>query len=170
MRTAVTDLPNPKAAQFIGREHAPRTGLSYHRARYYDPGRSRFVSEDPIGLRGGLNVFAYAEDNPVKLSDPSGLAVKIDPVIGPRGNLWPGVGDQDGECTLPGVVGRLLNKNPCTKKCCQEHDECYKKYGCNFTSWGTTSLGLPSVCYMCNHRAEACVLRNLGKTDCGCEK
>jgi hypothetical protein len=33
---------------------------SVYRARYYDPIRSRFVSEDPIGLAGGLHAFAYA--------------------------------------------------------------------------------------------------------------
>jgi RHS repeat-associated protein len=37
-------------------------GRNYYRARYYDPTRSRFVGEDPIGLRGGLNLFAYVDN------------------------------------------------------------------------------------------------------------
>lgn len=50
-----------------------RTGLSYYRARYYDPKGSRFVSEDPIGLAGGINFYAYAGNSPVNRTDPLGL-------------------------------------------------------------------------------------------------
>lgn len=32
----------------------------YHRARWYDPQARRFISEDPIGLDGGINLYAYA--------------------------------------------------------------------------------------------------------------
>jgi RHS repeat-associated protein len=48
-------------------------GLYYMRARYYDPQNGRFISEDPIGLGGGINQFAYASDNPVNRIDPHGL-------------------------------------------------------------------------------------------------
>jgi hypothetical protein len=41
--------------------------------RYYDPALSRFISEDPIGLAGGVNQYAYAENDPQNLSDPLGL-------------------------------------------------------------------------------------------------
>ncbi len=40
-------------------------GLMYYRARWYDPQQGRFISEDPIGLEGGMNFFAYVENNPV---------------------------------------------------------------------------------------------------------
>lgn len=43
------------------------------RARYYHPMLRRFVSEDPLGIRGGLNVYAYANSDPINRSDPSGL-------------------------------------------------------------------------------------------------
>ena len=49
-----------------------------YRARYYDPVRSRFVSEDPIGLFGGVNKYRYANANPLRYVDPHGQ----DPVIG----------------------------------------------------------------------------------------
>ena len=45
---------------------------SYLRARYYDPGLGRFISEDPI--RDGGNWYAYCGNNPVMKVDPSGLA------------------------------------------------------------------------------------------------
>jgi RHS repeat-associated protein len=46
--------------------------LYYYRARNYDARMRRFVSEDPIGLAGGLNLYAYAESNPVFYNDPLG--------------------------------------------------------------------------------------------------
>jgi RHS repeat-associated protein len=60
------------ALQYTGREH-DGTGLYYYRARYYHPTLSRFVSEDPIGLPGGPNLYAYAGNNPIRFRDPSGL-------------------------------------------------------------------------------------------------
>ena len=50
------------------------TGLYYMRARYYDPKIRRFISEDPIGLAGGINVYAFASGDPLNRSDPTGLA------------------------------------------------------------------------------------------------
>ncbi len=59
--------------RFAGRELDATTGLYYVRARWYDPSRGRFMSEDPIGLAGGINNYAYATNDPVNLSDPTGL-------------------------------------------------------------------------------------------------
>jgi RHS repeat-associated protein len=58
---------------YTGRED-DGTGLYYFRRRYLAAQRGRFVSEDPIGLDGGPNVYAYAYDNPVAYVDPSGLS------------------------------------------------------------------------------------------------
>jgi RHS repeat-associated protein len=49
------------------------TGLYYMRARYYDPTTRRFVSEDPIGLEGGINEYVFGSGDPVNRSDPTGL-------------------------------------------------------------------------------------------------
>jgi uncharacterized protein RhaS with RHS repeats len=48
--------------------------LYFYRARYYDPVLKRFISEDPIGLDGGINSHAYVEGDPVSFVDPEGLA------------------------------------------------------------------------------------------------
>ncbi|MBK8250467.1 MAG: RHS repeat-associated core domain-containing protein [Gemmatimonadetes bacterium] len=47
-------------------------GLIYQRNRLYDPKSGRFTQEDPIGLAGGLNLYGYANGDPVNFSDPFG--------------------------------------------------------------------------------------------------
>ena len=58
--------------KFQGQSLDVETGLHYNRFRYYDSDVGMFISRDPIGLLGGLNVFAYAP-NPVHWIDPWGL-------------------------------------------------------------------------------------------------
>jgi len=58
---------------FTGREWDAKIGLYYYRARYYDPRIGRFISEDPIGLGGGVNLYAYVRNNPARYTDPLGL-------------------------------------------------------------------------------------------------
>jgi RHS repeat-associated protein len=70
--TSVTGLPSANAIQYTGREN-DGTGLYYYRARYYDPTRSRFVSEDPIGFGDGWNMYAYVGNSPLTHTDPFGL-------------------------------------------------------------------------------------------------
>jgi RHS repeat-associated protein len=45
----------------------------YMRARWYEPKTGRFLSEDPIGLAGGINLYRYAGNDPVNKADPRGL-------------------------------------------------------------------------------------------------
>jgi RHS repeat-associated protein len=49
------------------------TGLYYNDHRYYDPTRGQYLTPDPLGLRGGINGYAYTDGNPLKYVDPSGL-------------------------------------------------------------------------------------------------
>jgi RHS repeat-associated protein len=62
---------------FTGREWDSETGLYFYRARYYDPGTTRFLSEDPIGLEGGVNLYTYVGNDPVSFNDPYGLDVDL---------------------------------------------------------------------------------------------
>ncbi|MBN3733490.1 RHS repeat-associated core domain-containing protein [Burkholderia sp. Tr-20390] len=59
--------------RFQGQQVDDETGLHYNWHRYYDASSGRFVSQDPIGLAGGINVYQYAS-NPVEWIDPLGLA------------------------------------------------------------------------------------------------
>ncbi len=58
---------------FAGQQFDRETGWYYMRQRYYAPDIGRFISPDPIGIAGGLNLYAYASD-PINQSDPLGLS------------------------------------------------------------------------------------------------
>ncbi|MEO6544223.1 MAG: RHS repeat-associated core domain-containing protein [Nitrospiraceae bacterium] len=70
-KTTVTGA-NGNPFQFTGREN-DGIGIYYYRARYYHPRIQRFINEDPIGLRGGINLYSYASQNPLMFRDPMGL-------------------------------------------------------------------------------------------------
>ena len=61
-----------------GYETEEGLGLQYLYQRYYDPAVGRFLSRDPIGWAGGLNLYGYCENDPVGLVDPSGLGPEDD--------------------------------------------------------------------------------------------
>jgi len=66
-------------------------GLLYMRARYYDTEMRRFLNKDPIGLLGGLNMYAYVGNNPISWIDPLGLdwfRPKNDPYVVGRDDSW----------------------------------------------------------------------------------
>lgn len=78
-KTGTTANPYQFAGQ-LGVEQ-DETGLLYMRARYYDPVLGRFISKDPIGILGGLNLYEYARDNPMSFTDPSGEFAILAPAI-----------------------------------------------------------------------------------------
>jgi RHS repeat-associated protein len=59
--------------RFQGQWHDEESGLHYNRFRYYDPALGRYISQDPVGLSGGTNVYRYTT-NPINWIDPLGLA------------------------------------------------------------------------------------------------
>jgi RHS repeat-associated protein len=61
-----------KEYRYTGKECDDSTGLYYYGARYYAPWLGRWASCDPKGIVGGINLYAYTEDNPIRLNDPSG--------------------------------------------------------------------------------------------------
>jgi RHS repeat-associated protein len=65
--------PTFNTLRYAGRYYDWDTGLYHNRNRWYDSHVGRFISEDPLGLEGGINPYAYAANNPVDLTDPFGL-------------------------------------------------------------------------------------------------
>ena len=69
----VNHIDNP--IRFQGQYFDEESGLHYNHFRYYDPHTGRFISQDPIGLLGGINHYQYAP-NHINWVDPLGLVCK----------------------------------------------------------------------------------------------
>lgn len=114
------------------------TASFYIRARNYIPLIARWISRDPLGFSGGMNLYQYVEANPINNIDPSGLILAMEPTIncppctiqGPRRN-YPGR-TPDG-CSIPRFMVNRMGGG--TKNCvfgsanfldiCNAHDKCY---------------------------------------------
>ena len=68
------------------------TGLVLMTYRYYDPGSCRFLTRDPMGYEGGINLYAYCRNNPITRFDPLGLQDPADyepPLSNAQGSYKP---------------------------------------------------------------------------------
>jgi RHS repeat-associated protein len=72
--------------RFPGQYFDAETGLHYNWNRYYCPEIGRYITADPIGLAGGINLYAYTGGDPINLTDPEGLDWLMDKVSGPDWN------------------------------------------------------------------------------------
>jgi len=75
------------------RNETAATGMFLMGQRWYDSTIGRFISQDPIGFQGGLNLYSYAAGNPISRIDPSGLytiiiqGMRIDGSLNPFGHV-----------------------------------------------------------------------------------
>lgn len=85
------------------------SGLLAMQARYYSPIFRRFLSEDPAGFGGGINLYAYTGGDPVNLMDPFGLGPSATgEYIAGVGQVWRGYGDAGTE-TVMGLWAMVRN-------------------------------------------------------------
>lgn len=84
--------------QYTGQISLGASVLMHYRARAHDPALGRFLQADPILFGGGINLYAYVANDPVNVTDPSGLQAQDNPPSGddeitvtaqrcPRGDL-----------------------------------------------------------------------------------
>lgn len=118
------------------------SGYQYKRNRYYDPNGGRFTQEDPIGLAGGLNLYGFANGDPVNFTDPFGLCPPTNTSVADcdkkttLGNAWialDGAGSA-GKDVISGIVNAGLSVGTGDTKSCGSHHAC--------TNGGKTAITL----------------------------
>ena len=125
-------LTNP--FQYTAREFDAETSLYNYRARYYDPSTGRFVSEDPVRFKGGINFYAYVSNNPIAFADPKGLWGRDGDGVGPEGckyydNQCKSSCPRDSYACTAGDCCRSFGDNPkanCARKCLMDVDQSCK--------------------------------------------
>jgi RHS repeat-associated protein len=125
------------------RESDTETGLYYYRARYYDPGVGRFVSEDPIGFGAGNDFYRYVLNDPLNGIDSFGLNTTViiiyDP--GPAGISYGSHAalliDNGGQPMLYDPAGGYGEDHHCPTGCI-EHDANLSRYTKYHQSNGST--------------------------------
>ncbi|MBR0566538.1 RHS repeat protein [Azoarcus sp. L1K30] len=132
---AVTDPQGDirQPIRFQGQWEDEESGFYYNRYRYYDPEQGRYVTQDPIGAIGGLNLYTYTA-NPLARLDPLGLSDAFypydiepyqRPAKRPDGFEWgAGCGDAATDQYVPDSFGKADFFRACSK-----HDECYGTFG-----------------------------------------
>ena len=86
--------------RFLTKYLDEETGFCYYGYRYYDPSTGRWLSRDPIGEKGGLNLFGFVGNNPVSRVDFAGLFT------------WPKIRLRCGKCgpDVTSAVARTLEE------------------------------------------------------------
>jgi RHS repeat-associated protein len=70
--------------RFPGQYYDKETGTHYNYYRDYNPITGRYLQSDPVGLKGGDNIYIYTENNPLNLMDNMGLLSSVDACKSPR--------------------------------------------------------------------------------------
>lgn len=77
---------------YAGRRYNQLTGQYFNRNRYYQSKYGRFTSSDPIGFNGDINLYRYANNNPMTFNDPFGLTGVFNLIKGANGGYSIGAG------------------------------------------------------------------------------
>ncbi|MBI5592932.1 MAG: RHS domain-containing protein [Deltaproteobacteria bacterium] len=119
--------------RFPGQYFDDETGLHYNWNRFYDPETGRYVTADPIGLDGGMNLYGYVDSNPVNLIDPSGqnaIACTLVPVIIGAQIIWTAI------CNNPPKPIPIPQPTP-------KPDECDGRWTCETSVYANVKGGGP---------------------------
>jgi RHS repeat-associated protein len=99
--------------RLLGQYADEETGLCYTRFRHFDPQHGRWVSPDPLGIFGGMNLLAF-DGAPTTRVDPLGLACKKTALLDANGNVLATGGSGSGRTHAPAVQEALegIEKDP----------------------------------------------------------
>jgi RHS repeat-associated protein len=99
--------------RFPGQYYDQETGLHYNYFRDYNPAIDRYIEGDPIGLRGGINLYLYAGANSIRFTDPRGLLLGgPGAVIGPMPPSRPSPGTPGSPVCMSCAQGPGLPPSP----------------------------------------------------------
>jgi len=99
------------AFTYTGREYHENSGLYYYRARFYDPAIGRFITQDPIGHLGGLNLYAYVGNDSINWVDPWGLSRIVYDRTDNKIYVYPGTPETLGPPQAFAAYNRARNPN-----------------------------------------------------------
>ena len=92
-----------KRYRYAGKERDEESGLYYHGARYYAPWLGRWISPDPLGIKDGLNVYAFCRNNPVNNIDLNGMD-SADAGVLTEPDVYPDAGDAGSPSPVAGYA------------------------------------------------------------------
>lgn len=104
--------------RYPGQYWDAETGLHYNDRRYYDPETGRYLSSDPLGFEGGINLYTYAAAAPGRYTDPTGEAIPCMAANYVRCNIVCNIESAAGDAFMNcGEVNWAENAKDCLKSC-----------------------------------------------------
>jgi len=110
--------------RFSSKEYHPNSGLAYYLYRYYELNLQRWINRDPISEKGGVNLYVYVLNSPIRWIDAFGLAPKV------GYPAWPGntiVCDGSGGIAIQTQTGAQMAQPPGLYECMMAHEETHRQ-------------------------------------------